>query len=364
MILHVIKSNIYSGAENVVCQIIKGLSNREEFIYMAPHGPIEDKLRSIGLYHCYRGIDSLSVKEIIKAVDELHPDVVHAHDFTASVLCGFALKGKVPVVSHIHCNPLWLKNPLHPNSISYVFTSIYFKQIIAVSDAIAREYVYSKQLKCPITTLGNPFSAQQVVDMAREGLLAETKNLDADLNPVVDVKFQSDILYVGRFNQAKNPLGAIKIFEALPDKEGLVFRMIGDGELLQQCKDYVASHGLSQYIFFEGFQENVYKYMAGTNLLLMPSIFEGFGLVALEAMALGNPVICSGVGGLTDIVTSDCGYICNSTDDYVAAIEELRCSPKKYTAKAEAAHDRAAKFSNLHTYCDTMEQIYNNLSGK
>ena len=47
MILHVIKSRIYSGAENVVCQIIKGLSDKEEFIYMAPHGPIEDKLNQL-----------------------------------------------------------------------------------------------------------------------------------------------------------------------------------------------------------------------------------------------------------------------------------------------------------------------------
>ena len=60
MILHVIKSRIYSGAENVVCQIIKGLSDKEEFIYMAPHGPIEDKLKSIGLYDNYYGIDKLN----------------------------------------------------------------------------------------------------------------------------------------------------------------------------------------------------------------------------------------------------------------------------------------------------------------
>ncbi|MCR5580668.1 MAG: hypothetical protein K6F66_03680, partial [Pseudobutyrivibrio sp.] len=64
MILHVVKSNIYSGAENVVCQIITGLSEREEFIYMAPHGPIEDKLKSMGLYDHYYGIDSLDASSI------------------------------------------------------------------------------------------------------------------------------------------------------------------------------------------------------------------------------------------------------------------------------------------------------------
>ncbi|QFJ54003.1 glycosyltransferase [Pseudobutyrivibrio xylanivorans] len=343
MILHVIKSNIYSGAENVVCQIIKGLSGHEEFIYMAPHGPIEDKLKSIGLYDCYRGIDALTISEIKKAVDELQPTVVQAHDFTASVLCGFALKGRVPVISHIHCNPLWLKNPLHPNSISYMIASRWFSQIIAVSDAVANEYVYSGALKCPITTLGNPFSVKQVLEAG------ETASAGS-----------SDILYVGRFNEAKNPLGAIKIFEAIPYHDDLTFRMVGNGELLDECQAYATSQGLN--VHFEGFQDNVYKYMKTAKLLLMPSIFEGFGLVALEAMSLGKPVVCSGVGGLSDIINDSCGYICCDTTAYVNSIDELLSDSGVYEAKSRTAKLRAASFDNLDTYCKNILAIYKSFS--
>ena len=128
----------------------------------------------------------------------------------------------------------------------------------------------------------------------------------------------SDLLYVGRFNPAKNPLVAIKIFEALPNRDKLVFRMVGNGELLYECKEYAASHGLT--ISFEGFQDNVYKYMKNTKVLLMPSIYEGFGLVALESMTLGVPVVCSGVGGLPGIVDDSCGYVCNVQSEYVDSI--------------------------------------------
>lgn len=339
MILHVIKSNIYSGAENVVCQIIKGLSGREEFVYMAPHGPIEEKLRAIGLYDCYRGIDSLSVAEIQKAVEELHPTAVHAHDFTASVLCGFALKGRVPVISHIHCNPLWLKNPLHPNSVSYLLASRWFKQIIAVSDAVGREYVYSSKLKCPITTLGNPFSVDQVLEAASAGTAQS-----------------SDILYVGRFNQAKNPLGAIKIFESIPNHDKLTFRMLGNGELLEDCKEYARSRRIP--VVFEGFQDNVYTFMNSAKLILMPSIFEGFGLVALEAMALGKPVVCSGVGGLKDIVDESCGYICEDDSSYVKSISELLNNSETYKTKSAGAISRAQRFNNLSDYCQSIFDLY------
>lgn len=356
MILHVIKSNIYSGAENVVCQIIKGLEGREEFVYMAPHGPIEDKLTSIGLINCYRGIDKLSVSEIKKAVEELKPSVVHAHDFTASVLCGIALKGKVPVISHLHCNPLWLKNPLHPKSFSYYLANRWYAHIIAVSDAIAEEYCYARKLKCPITTMGNPFSVEAVKSaLTASAVDSGVAGSDADS------ELASDILYVGRFNSAKNPLGAIKIFESLPNCKDFAFRMVGDGELLQECKDYVQAHSLSDQVKFEGFRDNAYDYMNSTKFVLMPSIFEGFGLVALEAMSLGKPVVCSGVGGLKDIVNESCGYICKDDESYKKAFSELLGDENIYSSKSSGAITRATSFSNINEYCDTLYQLYSNI---
>lgn len=350
MILHVIKSNIYSGAENVVCQIIKGLSDSRQFVYMAPHGPIEDKLKSLGLYDCYRGIDKLTVSAIRDAVDDLHPDIVQAHDFTAGVLCGLALKGRVPLISHIHCNPLWLKNRFHPKSVSYLYTSRYFSRIVAVSDAVIGEYCYKDRLTCPVTVLGNPFSSE----------LVRSK---AEIDDGDDLK--SDILYVGRFNEAKNPLGAIDIakryIDTLPDDADIKVRMVGAGELLPEAMEYVSGNNLDRYFSFEGFQDNVYKFMKNTRILLMPSIFEGFGLVALEAMSLGVPVVCSGVGGLSDIVDDSCGYICRSNAEYIDALTELTTDESVYSNKSSGAITRAEEFDNIAEYLNRIDAIYEEL---
>ena len=101
--------------------------------------------------------------------------------------------------------------------------------------------------------------------------------------------------------------------------------------------------------------------MAKTKILLMPSIFEGFGLVALEAMTLGKPVVCSGVGGLTDIVNDSCGYICKDNESYVDSISELLMDASIYASKSDGAIKQAHVFDNSTSYCDQLYGIYQSL---
>ncbi len=347
MILHVIKSNIYSGAENVVCQIIKGLSGREECIYMAPHGPIEDKLKSIGLIDHYRGIESLTTSEIKKAVDELKPDVVHAHDFTASVLCSMALKNSVPIISHLHNNPPWIKK-IGIKTISYLFACRHINHILMVSDAVKNEFVFTSKINCPITIIGNPFS----VDGVRSQV--DTANKSADL--------QSDILFVGRLVEQKDPLFVAQIAKALIDKNIISkARLVGDGELFDSIHSFVNSNNLDSQIILEGFKKNSYDFMANTKVQVMPSKWEGFGLVALEAMSLGIPVVGTDNGGLKDIIDDSCGKVCSSMDDYVSAITEIINNTDLYQQKSEGARNRAMKYNNIDAYCDKLYGIYKEL---
>jgi glycosyltransferase involved in cell wall biosynthesis len=360
MVLHVIKSNIYSGAENVVCQIIKGLSDREEFIYMAPHGPIEDKLKSIGLINCYRGIDKLSVYEIKKAVEELHPTVVHAHDFTASVLCGIALKGSVPIVSHLHNNPPWIKD-LNIKSIAYKMACKCFNHILMVSDAVYEEYRYTSKIKCPITIIGNPFSVDgvrsQVADFTFTGTVTEN-DFDCDSNDELD----SDILFVGRLTEQKDPMMVVEVASELI-KNGVIkrARLVGDGELYEQLSSFVKGAGLEDKIILEGFKKNSYDYMAHTKVQIMPSKWEGFGLVALEAMSLNVPVVGTDNGGLGKIIDSSCGYVCHTKEEYVNAITELLSDSALYAKKSTGANARALEYNNINEYCDKLFNIYEEL---
>lgn len=372
MILHVIKSKIYSGAENVVCQIIKGLSDREEFIYMAPHGPIEDKLKSIGLYDNYYGIDKLDVASIKAAVEKFHPTVVHAHDFTASVLCAFALKGSVPIISHLHNNPPWIQK-FHYKTISYLMACKYIDHILMVSDAVRDEYRYTSKIKCPITIVGNPFSVDGVKAQVRQelfgaddaGVSGEAGNLvgfGADVSAVADTEFQrydSDLLFVGRLTEQKNPMLVLEVAKDLVDA-GLVkrVRIVGDGELMPELQQFVIDNGLSNVVVLEGFKKNSYDYMACTEVLMMPSKWEGFGLVALEAMSLGVPVVSTNSGGLVKIMDDSCGFICEGKDEFVAAITSLLTDANLYASKSSGATKRAMEYNNIDEYCGKLLDIY------
>ena len=96
-------------------------------------------------------------------------------------------------------------------------------------------------------------------------------------------------------------------------------------------------------------------------MLVMPSKWEGFGLVALEAMCLGVPVICSGVGGLHNIVTEDCGRICVNVSQYTKEMKRILADHKYLEMYKEGAMKQADRFDNLNEYIDKIKDMYGGL---
>ena len=84
-VIHVLNSNRYSGAENVAITIIKELNNEMDCLYACPRGPIEEILKKENIK--YIPIKKLSIREINKVIKEYNPDIIHAHDFRASIIC-------------------------------------------------------------------------------------------------------------------------------------------------------------------------------------------------------------------------------------------------------------------------------------
>ena len=98
--------------------------------------------------------------------------------------------------------------------------------------------------------------------------------------------------------------------------------------------------------------------MSKAKCLLMPSRFEGFGLVAVEALALGVPVVCTPVGGLPGIVNSSCGMLSDDDDVLVQEICRLISDEDYRKKKAEGALQRADELDNLDDYMMRMRRIY------
>ncbi|MBR2023826.1 MAG: glycosyltransferase [Clostridia bacterium] len=338
-VLHVLASNKYSGAENVVCQIIKMFDGEIEMAYCSPNGAIQDALLQRNI--TFLPIKKLSKKELKRAIKEYQPDIIHAHDFRASIIATKATK-KLPIISHLHNNSPWLKS-YGLKSFLYALTCKRYAKIIAVSDSVFNEFVFGEKYKYKLKVLGNPIDIRAIQEKAEQACITE----------------YFDIGFCGRLTQAKNLSLLIDIIATVQETiPHLRVAMIGDGELREELTQKIAEKNLSLNITLYGFQENPYSIMKQCKLLLLPSLWEGFGLVAVEALALGVPVVCSNVGGLPNIVDDTCGKICGKIENYNEEVIRLVMDNEYHKEKSKYARKKAEELDNIHNYKIELKKLY------
>ena len=107
-----------------------------------------------------------------------------------------------------------------------------------------------------------------------------------------------------------------------------------------------------------GFQRNPYIDMAESNVFLLTSDWEGFGLVVVEALTLGLPCVVSNVGGLKEIVDSKCGKLCIHNNDYVTEIKKLLSDINYYEKKSKRALEKSKRLDNITQYINEINKIY------
>lgn len=90
--------------------------------------------------------------------------------------------------------------------------------------------------------------------------------------------------------------------EVLRQRPQTRFLIVGDGPYRPVLEKLTGGMGLKDKVIFTGFIEDIYTLMAELDLLVISSLWEGFGLTAIEAMVLGVPVVATEVGGLPEVV--------------------------------------------------------------
>lgn len=340
-IAHIINSNIYSGLENVACTIMKRLSEDFDMIYVTKNGPIVSTLKEKEIP--YFIIDRMNVKEIKRFIDEWEPDILHAHDYTASVICA-SFRNKLPVINHLHNNSPWLKK-ICINSFAYLYAGLKANKILTVSDSIEREFVFSNFIKKKIRVVGNPISRKNIIDRLNNK----------------EYKKEYDICCVARITEQKDPIRFLKIIKKIQEKNPMIKVIwVGDGELRKKMLAELNNLNLEKNVKILGFQQNPYQYMVKSKVFMLTSRWEGYGLVAFEALTLGLPAIVSNVGGLVDIIDNNCGLLCESDNDFINEINKLLNSNDYLKEKSNKAIKKSKKIENLDEYIFTIANIYNN----
>jgi L-malate glycosyltransferase len=110
------------------------------------------------------------------------------------------------------------------------------------------------------------------------------------------------VMHVSNFRAIKRPQDALQVFAGIADRMPARMLMIGEGPEREGCMQLAHDLEIAGRVQFIESTPSVEKFMSVADLLLLPSEQESFGLVALEAMSAGVPVVASRVGGLPELI--------------------------------------------------------------
>jgi glycosyltransferase involved in cell wall biosynthesis len=232
-------------------------------------------------------------------------------------------------------------------------------RVLAISDSVrdfavermgfARERVEVLTYPLPRHSFTPPTAGEVAARRAHHGI--------APGDPVVGA--------VTRFYPAKGIRHLVDAFPAVRSAHPRAWLvLLGQGPEEKALRERARELGIAERVIFAGFQRDAHVYVGGFDVAVTPSLEEGFGLVALEALALGVPVVASRVGGLPDIVVDGTtGLLVEPArpDAIADALLALLGDPERRIRMGQAARADVERFS-LDAYASRLTEIYRELA--
>lgn len=325
-VLHIIGGGEFGGAERHVLTLLRFFDRQKVDARLAClfAAPLAGEARREGIateVFAMRGkLDLRQVSGIASYLKREQIDIVHTHGVRANLIGRLAAgrAGTAHVVTTVHSVlaldytrslDRWL------NQLCEWSTRRRTEKFIAVSRGLADELVASglppEKLAVIYNGLDLSFFSQGAGDKIRAEFGLEFGQ------PAVGV--------VARLHPVKGHeyfLRAVK--ELRGDFPAARFFIVGCGTHRPVLENLTGRLGIEDVVVFTGFRQDVGDIMAALDVLVVPSLSEGFGLTAVEAMALGKPVLAAAVGGLPEIITDGKNGLLVSPGEPAVLAEKLR----------------------------------------
>jgi N-acetyl-alpha-D-glucosaminyl L-malate synthase BshA len=261
----------------------------------------------------------------------------------------------IPVITTLHGTDITLVGKDKTYAPVVAFSINQSDAITAVSHNLCEETYKTFDIEKQIQVIHN------FVDVKR----FNRKPIDA-FKKVIAPNGEKVLLHASNFRTIKRVQDVVKIFYKVNQEIPSKLLFVGDGPERSTAEELSRELGICDDIRFVGKQEQMEDILAIADLFLLTSEYESFGLVALEAMAAGVPVISTNAGGLGEInVHGRTGYMGNVGDVATMsnyAIEILQDDEKLNEFK-ENARQHAAAF-DISRIIPLYEQLYDNVLSK
>ena len=177
------------------------------------------------------------------------------------------------------------------------------------------------------------------------------------------------VLFVGRLVYEKGAHVLINAIPKIVDKVNAKFVIVGSGYMKDQLSNIVKSMGLEHKVMFTGFvdEETLRRLQSCADVSVVPSLFEPFGIVALEAMAAKSAVVVSDTGGLGEIVDHDVTGVKvypNNTESLAWGITKVLTDEKYRNSLRENAYKRIQEKYDWDKIAKQTKRIYEGVLGE
>jgi N-acetyl-alpha-D-glucosaminyl L-malate synthase BshA len=284
-------------------------------------------------------------------------DLLHVHYAIPHASAAYMAKkilekqGKIiPVITTLHGTDITLVGKDKTFAPVVTFSINESDAITAVSQNLADETYRNFKIEKEIKVI------QNFVDVKR----FRKKPIDA-FRRVIAPHHEKIVMHASNFRKLKRVTDVVRIFSEINKKVPSKLLFVGDGPERPAAESLARELGVYDETRFVGRQEQIEEVLAISDLFILPSDYESFGLAALEAMAAGVPVISSNAGGLPEVnIEGETGYLADVGDvDTMSqrAIELLSDENKlKHFKTKAAAH---ARLYDIETIVPRYEALYN-----
>jgi N-acetyl-alpha-D-glucosaminyl L-malate synthase BshA len=341
----------YGGSGVVATELGKELASRGHDVHFISYAlPIRLTMNERIFFHEvevltyplfeYPPYDLVLATKMAEVMTRFEIDILHVHYAIPHSISAYLAKMMlneriVPFVTTLHGTDITLVG----NDRSYLpITRFGIEQsdaVTAVSEYLKRRTIEEFQVQREVHVVPN------FVDCNVYG-----RSTDANLRGKFAAPDEAILIHISNFRPLKRVEDVIETFSMVRKKTKAKLLMVGDGPDRRKAEWLANTHGNADDVLFLGKQNNMNEVLSISDILLLPSELESFGLVALEAMACEVPVIATRVGGIPEVVRDgtdgflyDVGNVSSMAEGCLRILGE----PHLRANMGEAARDRARR---------------------
>lgn len=307
------------------------------------------------LFH-YQPYELALSSKIVDMVKAHQIDVLHVHYAIPHAYAGYMAKKMLheegidlPIVTTLHGTDITLvgSHPFYKTAVTFSINKS--DAVTSVSQSLKEDTQRLFNTKKDITVIPN------FIDLDK--YKPTTKNCQRNLLAMPDERV---IAHISNFRSVKRIPDVIHIFHAIQKEIPSKLMMIGEGPEREKAEQLCVELNIENKVVFLGNSNEVNKILCFSDLFLLPSQTESFGLSALEAMASGVPVVSSNSGGLPEVNINGVSGFLSPVGDIKSmsqnAIHILK-NPNDLETFKKGAKSTASKF-DIHQIVPSYEKVY------